>query len=104
VRLFSAPGEGRECVEVARRILDEARRGVPWDEMAVFLRSPRDSAGLLAAAFARAGIEAWFDRGTRRPHPAGRAFLAILSCAVEKLSAIRFSEYLSLAQVPRIPD
>ena len=24
----------------------------------------------------------WFDRGTRRPHPAGRAFLAILACAV----------------------
>ena len=104
VRLFSAPGEGRECVEVARRILDEARRGVPWDEMAVFLRSPRDYAGLLEDAFDRAGIEAWFDRGTRRPHPAGRAFLAILSCAVEKLSALRFSEYLSLAQVPRIAD
>jgi RecB family exonuclease len=104
VRLFSAPGEGRECVEVARRILDEARRGVRFDEIAVFLRSPRDYAGLLEDAFTRAGIEAWFDRGTRRPHPAGRAFLAILGCAVEKLSAIRFSEYLSLAQVPDTLD
>jgi CRISPR/Cas system-associated exonuclease Cas4 (RecB family) len=104
VRLFSAPGEGRECVEVARRIVEEARRGVPFDEMAVFLRSPRDYAGLLEDAFDRAGIDAWFDRGTRRPHPSGRAFLAILSCAVERLSAIRFSEYLSLAQVPRIAD
>ena len=100
VRLFSAPGEGRECVEIARRILEEAREGVRFDEMAVLVRSPREYAGLLEDAFERAGIPAWFDRGTRRPHPAGRAFLAILSCAVERLSAIRFAEYLSLGQVP----
>ena len=34
VRLFSAPGEGRECVEIARRILEEARDGVAFDEIA----------------------------------------------------------------------
>jgi hypothetical protein len=28
VRMFSAPGEGRECVEIARRILEEARNGI----------------------------------------------------------------------------
>ena len=100
VRFFSAPGEGRECVEIARRILDEARSGIPFDEIAVFLRSPREYLGLLEDAFERAGIQAWFDRGTRRPHPSGRAFLALLSCAVERLSAVRFAEYLSLAQVP----
>ena len=100
VKLFSAPGEGRECVEIARRILDEARAGVPFDEMAVFLRSPQEYLGLLENAFERAGIAGWFDRGTRRPHPSGRAFLAILSCAAERLSAIRFAEYLSLGQVP----
>ena len=100
VLVFSAPGEGRECVEIARRILQEARAGVRFDEMAVFLRSPREYIGLLEDAFDRAGIPAWFDRGNRRPHPAGRAFLAILTCAVERLSAVRFAEYLSLAQVP----
>jgi ATP-dependent helicase/nuclease subunit B len=100
VRLFSAPGEGRECVEIARRILDEARRGTRFDEIAVFLRSPREYLGLLENAFDRAGFRGWFDRGARRPHPSGRAFLAILSCAVERLSALRFAEYLSLAQVP----
>ena len=100
VRLFSAPGEGRECVEIARRILDEVRGGVRFDEIAVFLRSPREYLGLLENAFERAGINAWFERGARRPHPSGRAFLAILSCAVERLSAVRFAEYLSLAQVP----
>src|SRR6185436_15679665 len=35
VQLFSAPGEGREAVEIVRRILDEAARGVPFDEMAI---------------------------------------------------------------------
>ena len=100
VRLFSAPGEGRECVEIARRILDEAAAGVPFDEMAVLVRSPRDYVGLLEHAFARAGIPAWIDRGAGRPHPSGRAFLALIACAVERLSAARFAEYLSLSQVP----
>jgi RecB family exonuclease len=104
VRLFSAPGEGREAVEIARRLLEEARRGVPFDEMAVLLRSPQAYLGLLEHAFRRAGIPAWFDRGTRRPHPAGRAFLAMLGCAVDKLSARRFGEYLSLAQVPQLGE
>lgn len=128
VRFFSAPGEGRECVEIARRILDEVRAGARFDEIAVFVRSPERYAGLLEHAFTRVpsgpadapaggladrrtqgptepgGIPAWFDRGTRRPHPAGRAFLAILACACEKLSARRFAEYLSLAQVPTLGD
>ena len=100
VTLFSAPGEGREAVEIARRIVAEARRGVRLDEIAVLLRSPRNYLGLIEHAFIRAGVRYWFDRGVRRPHPAGRAFLGLLSCAVEKLSARRFAEYLSLAQVP----
>ncbi|HXH07405.1 MAG TPA: PD-(D/E)XK nuclease family protein, partial [Vicinamibacterales bacterium] len=99
---FSAPGEGRECVEIARFILDEARRGVRFDEIAVLLRAPQRYHGLLEHALARAGIPAWFDRGTRRPHAAGRAFLLLLACRLERLSAARFAEYLSLAQVPAL--
>lgn len=102
VRLFSAPGEGREAVEIARRILGEARQGVPFDQIAVFVRSPRDYVGLLGHAFGRAGIPVWFDRGSGRPHPSGRAFLALLGCAAERLSAVRFAEYLSLSQVPEV--
>jgi ATP-dependent helicase/nuclease subunit B len=104
VTLFSAPGEGRECVEIARRMVAEARRGVPFDEMAVLLRAPATYLGLLEHALHRAGIPAWFERGTRRPDPAGRAFLALLACADEDLSARRFAEYLSLGQVPAGPN
>jgi CRISPR/Cas system-associated exonuclease Cas4 (RecB family) len=100
LEFFSAPGEGRESVEIARRVLREARAGVPFDEMAVFVRSPEHYQGLLEHAFERAGVRGWFDRGSRRPHPAGRAFLALLACAAEGLSASRFAEYLSLGQLP----
>jgi len=101
---FSAPGEGRECVEIARRILKEADCGVRFDEIAIVLRSPQQYVGLLEHALSRAGIPGYFDRGTRRPHPTGRAFLALLSCASENFSAKRFAEYLSLAQVPSLDD
>jgi len=100
VSLFSAPGEGREAIEIARRVMAEAERGVPFDEIAILLRAPHTYAGLLEHALARAGVPAWFERGTRRPDPAGRAFLALLACADEQLSARRFAEYLSLGQVP----
>ena len=99
---FSAPGEGRECVEIARRILKEADRGIRFDEMAIVVRSTQQYVGLLEHALTRAGIPAYFDRGTRRPEPTGRAFLAILNCAAENFSAKRFAEYLSLAQVPSL--
>ena len=103
VSLFSAPGESRECVEIARLVHKEAAAGVRFDRMAVVLRSPAVYGPLLATALRRAGVEAWFVRGTRAPDPAGRAFLALLACAAEQLSARRFSEYLSLGQVPE-PD
>jgi ATP-dependent helicase/nuclease subunit B len=102
VSVFSAPGEGREAVEIVRRILDEAERGVPFDEMAVLLRAPQQYLGLLEHAGARGGVPMYFERGTRRPDPAGRAFVALLSCAVDGLSAKRFDEYLSLGQVPQV--
>ena len=93
VELFSAPGEGRESVEIARRVLREARRGVPFDRMAIALRAPQRYAGLLEHALARAGVPVYFERGTRRPHPAGRAFLSLMTCALDHLSARRFAEY-----------
>jgi ATP-dependent helicase/nuclease subunit B len=100
VVFWSAPGEGREAVEIARRLQDEAKRGVPFDAMAVLLRSPELYREHLEHALRRASIPAYFAMGTKRPHPAGRAFRALLACAREGLSAERFAEYLSLGQVP----
>ncbi|MBI4570503.1 MAG: hypothetical protein HY723_01020, partial [Chloroflexi bacterium] len=104
VELFSAPGEGREAVEIARRILREARRGVRFDRMAIALRVPQPYVGLLEHALERVGVPAYFERGIGRPHPAGRAFLSLIACAQDNLSARRFAEYLSLAQVPDSSD
>lgn len=104
VVLASAPGEGRECVEIARLILLEARRGVPFDAIAVLLRAPEAYAPLLQPALDRAGIPAYVARGARRPDPAGRAFLALLACRAEGFSARRFAEYLSLGQVPALDE
>jgi RecB family exonuclease len=99
VTVLSAPGESRECVEIARIILAEAERGTPFDHMAVLLRAPQYGAHV-AEAFRRAKVPVFFARGTKRPDPAGRAFLALLACAAESLSARRFAEYLSLGEVP----
>jgi hypothetical protein len=98
--IFSAPGEGLEAVEIARRILRLAREGVPFDQVAILLRSPERYQPMVEEALRRARIPAYFSRGTARPDPAGRAFLALLACANEKCSASRFAEYLSLGQVP----
>lgn len=100
VVFFSAPGEARECVEIARYILDEASKGVAFDQVAVFLRTPQVYTPLLETAFRRAGIAAYFARGSSRPDATGRAFLALLACREEGLTATRFAEYVSLAQVP----
>jgi CRISPR/Cas system-associated exonuclease Cas4 (RecB family) len=100
VRFFSAPGEQRECVEVARWILEEARDGTRFDDIAIFLRAPQSYTLGLQHALQRAAIPAYFARGTQRPDPAGRALLALLACKAEGLSAKRFAEYLSLGQVP----
>lgn len=100
VVILSAPGESRECVEIARRLLAAAARGVPFDRMAVLLRSAEEYRPHLEEAFARARIPASFARGALRPDPSGRALLALLRCRAEALSARRFAEYLSLGEVP----
>jgi RecB family exonuclease len=101
VSVLSAPGEARECVEIARRILREAARGVRFDRMAILLRSPELYRVHVGEALQRARVPAWFSRGAIAPDPAGRALLALLACAAEGLSARRFAEYLSLGVVPR---
>lgn len=100
LKISNWPGEPRECVEIVRSIQTEAAQGVPFDRMAVLLNSPGEYRSHLEEAFSRAEIPAYFAHGSTAPDPAGRAMLALLSCAAEGLSARRFAEYLSLGQVP----
>ncbi len=104
VAIFSAPGESRECVEIARRVLAAARAGIPFDRQAVLLRAPEHYRVHVEEAMGRAGVPVHFEQGTVLPDPAGRAFLALLACAREGLSARRFAEYLSLGEVPDVGD
>ncbi len=104
VEIMSAPGESRECVEIARRILAEATRGVPFDRMAVLLRAPDRYRPHLEEAMRRARIPIYLARGTLQPDPTGRSLLALLACATDGLSARRFAEYLSLGELPRGPN
>jgi hypothetical protein len=98
--MFSAPGEGLEAVEIARRILRMAGDGINFDGIAILLRNPERYQPMIEDALRRASIPVWFSRGTTRPDPAGRAFVALLACAAENCSASRFAEYLSLGQIP----
>ncbi len=104
VLILSAPGEAQEAVEIARAIHSEAEDGLPFDHMAVLLKTPEVYTPLIEDALARAGVPAYFENGTKRPDPAGRAFLALLDCAAGELSASRFAEYLSLGQVPDLEE
>ncbi len=102
--MFSAPGEGLELAETARRILKLAREGFAFDRIAILLRNPDRYQAVAEEALRRAAIPAYFSRGSARPDPAGRAFLVLLKCAAENLSASSFAEYLSLGQVPAIEN
>lgn len=97
VELLSAPTQAHEATEVVRRIVASH---VPLDEVAIVLPSRRTYATHVENALRRAGLKGWFSFGTRRPHPAGRALLALLGWKLDRYSAKRLAEYLSLGQVP----
>jgi ATP-dependent helicase/nuclease subunit B len=101
VVIVSSPGEAREAVEIARGLLASAAEGVPFDRMAVLLRASESYRAVIEEALSRAELPAFFADGVRRPLSSGRAFLALLACAQEGLSARGFAEYLSLGEYPR---
>ena len=80
VAMVSAPGEMHEAVEIARRIQDEARRGVAFDKIAVLCHAGDRYSAYLEEALNRAGIPAYFATGTqasraRRPRAAATALV-----------------------------
>ncbi len=99
VELLTAPGEAAEVRAVARRLLREARRGVPFEEMGVVLPRPDTYAPLFEDLLSRLGIP-------HRLHPslplrfgrAARSLLLLLRC--RSLARPAVMEFLTFAPVP----
>ena len=99
---FSAPGEGRECVEIARRILKEAERGVRFDEMAIVIRSPQQYVGVLGARAGPGGdprvLRSWHPASaSSRPRIPGDAQLRGREFLRQTLRRISFARPGALA-------
>ena len=100
---FSAAGEAREAAEIARYIFKfAATNNTPFDRMGILLRDPERYQPYIQDALTRADIPVYYTRTVRQPAPSGRAFLALLACVEEGLSAERFAEYLSFGEVPEV--
>ena len=100
VRFLSAPGESLEAVEIARLVLEEAERGVRFQEMTVLVRESSVYNSHLASAFDRAGIPAFFLDGVPRIDPAARALGLLLDLLDADLDRAQVAEFLTTARIP----
>jgi RecB family exonuclease len=99
VELVTAPGEAAEVRAIVRRLLREAARGVPFEEMGVVLPRPQAYAPLFTDLLARLGVP-------HRLHPslplrfgrAARSLLLLFRC--RGLARPAVMELLTFASVP----
>jgi RecB family exonuclease len=99
VELMTAAGEAAEVRSVVRRLLREAARGVPFEDMGVLLARPREYAPLFADLLDRLGIP-------HRLHPSlplhfgrsARALLLLFRC--RGLARPAVMEFLTFAPIP----
>ncbi len=99
VELVTAPGEAAEVRAIARRLLREAARGVPFEEMGVVLPRPETYAPLFTDLLEHLGIP-------HRLHPslplrfgrAARSLLLLFRCRGLERPAVM--EFLTFAPVP----
>ncbi len=99
VELLTAPGEAAEVRTVVRRLLREAGRGVPFEEMGVVLPQPEEYAALFTDLLTRIGVP-------HRLHPslplrfgrAARSLLLLFRC--RDLARAAVMEFLTFAPVP----
>jgi HAD superfamily hydrolase (TIGR01549 family) len=99
VQVLSAAGESLEAVEIARLVQQAAAEGVRYREMAILLRSSAGYSVSLAAAFDRAGIDAFFVEGAPRLDPAARSLSLLLDLVGADLDRGRVMEFLTTARV-----
>lgn len=106
IEVRSGTTEADECLELARVILGalEGDSPTPLDEIAIVVRDVERYRAPLGEALRRAQIPFHLERAARRPDPAGRAFLSLLECAAEGLSARAFSDYLAFGVLPAVDD
>ena len=81
VTLWAAHSPYDEAASVAAEMLEYARQGMPFEEMAVVVGDAEAYEGALATAFERAGVP--YHLARKRPaiaHPLLRAWLAALRC------------------------
>ncbi|MBN8612728.1 MAG: PD-(D/E)XK nuclease family protein [Deltaproteobacteria bacterium] len=106
VEVRSGTTEAEECLELARVILDELDRSPPTalDRIAIAVRDVERYRVPISEALTRAGIPFHLERAARRPDPAGRAFLSLLECAAEGLSARAFADYLAFGVLPEVDE
>ena len=99
VELVTAAGEAAEVRSIVRRLLREAARGVPFEEMGVVLPRPESYAPLFTDLLARLGVP-------HRLHPslplrfgrAARSLLLLFRCRGLDRAAVM--EFLTFAPVP----
>jgi ATP-dependent helicase/nuclease subunit B len=99
VELVTAPGESAEVRTLVRRLLREAAKGVPFEEMGVILPQPQEYAALFTDLLTRLGVP-------HRLHPslplrfgrAARALLLLFRC--RNLPRAAVMEFLTFAPIP----
>jgi len=99
VELVTAPGEAAEVRGIVRRLLREAARGVPFEEMGVVLPRPQEYAPLVTDLLERLAIP-------HRLHPSlplrcgrsARSLLLLFRCRGLARSAVM--EFLTFAPIP----
>ena len=92
---FSAPDPLAEASELARRVIDLAERGVPFNEMAIFHREGANADQRLAYALERAGADTFVARGVPYRHSAyGRAAILLIQLLCETPTRARLLEFL----------
>jgi len=99
VELLTAPGEAAEVRTLVRRLLREAERGVPFEEMGVILPRPEEYAPLFTDLLSRLGIP--FKLHPSLPLRFGRcarSLLLLFRC--RGLSRAAVMEFLTFAPVP----
>jgi RecB family exonuclease len=99
VELLTAPGEAAEVRGIVRRLLREAGRGVPFEEMGIVLPRPEEYAPLVTDLLDRLAVP-------HRLHPSlplrcgrsARSLLLLFRCRALARSAVM--EFLTFAPIP----